>query len=86
VLNVSSTFVGGFEIGNNLDRAGHSAQAVLHIAEVQGMAQIWWRFGGGSDRNRALLGNKDNSMHFANRAKPHKHWRLRISLIRRVGT
>jgi hypothetical protein len=63
VLNVSSTFVGGFEIGNNLDRAGHSAQAVLHIAEVQGMAQIWWRFGGGSDRNRALLGNKDNSMH-----------------------
>ena len=63
MLNVSSTFVGGFEIGNNLDRAGHSAQAVLHIAEVQGMAQIWWRFGGGSDRNRALLGNKDNSMH-----------------------
>ena len=63
MLNVSSTFVGGFEIGNNLDRAEHSAQAVLHIAEVQGRAQIWWRFGGGSDRNRALLGSLGNSMH-----------------------
>jgi hypothetical protein len=63
VLNLSSTFVGGFRIGNNLDRAEHSAQAVLHIAEVQGRAQIWWRFGGGSDRSRALLGNQDNSMH-----------------------
>jgi hypothetical protein len=63
VLNASSTFVDGFEIGNNLDRAENSAQAVLHIAEVQGRAQIWWRFGGGSDRNRALLGNEDNSMH-----------------------
>jgi len=63
VLNLSSTFVGGFRIGNNLDRAEHSAQAVLHIAEVQGRAQIWWRFRGGSDRNRALLGNNGNSMH-----------------------
>ena len=43
MLNVSSTLVGGFEIGNNLDRAEHSAQAVLHIAEVQGRA----KFGGG---------------------------------------
>ena len=63
MLNVSSTFVGGFEIGNNLDRAEHSAEAVLHIAEVQGRAPIWWRFGGGSDRNRALLGTSGNSMH-----------------------
>jgi hypothetical protein len=35
----------------------------LHMAQVQGKAEIWWRFGGGSDRNRALLGNKGNSMH-----------------------
>jgi hypothetical protein len=64
VLNVCSGFVGSSDqVGNNLDRAEHSAQAVLHIAEVQGRAQIWWRFGGGSDRNRALLGNQDNSMH-----------------------
>ena len=63
MLNVCSTFVGGFQIGNNLDRAGYSAQAVLHIAEVQGRAEIWWRFGGGSDRNRTLLGTSGNSMH-----------------------
>ena len=63
-MNICSGFIGGsVQVGNNLDRAEHSAQAVLHIAEVQGRAQIWWRFGGGSDRNRALLCNKDNSMH-----------------------
>jgi hypothetical protein len=64
VQNVCSRFDGGFvQVGNNLDRPEHSAQAALHIAEVQGRAQIWWRFGGGSDRNRALMGNQDNSMH-----------------------
>ena len=64
MLNICSGFIGGsVQVGNNLDRAEHSAHAVLHIAEAQGRAQIWWRFGGGSDRNRALLGNKGNSMH-----------------------
>jgi hypothetical protein len=38
-------------------------QAILHITEEQGRGEIWWRFGGGSDRNRALLGTKSNSMH-----------------------
>ncbi len=37
--------------------------AVLEVAEVHGKAEIWRRFGGGSDRNRALLGNEGNSMH-----------------------
>jgi len=64
VLNICSGFLGGsVQVGNKLDREEHSAQAVLHIAEVQGMAQIWWRFGGGSDRNRALLGNREQSVH-----------------------
>ena len=64
MLNICSGFIGGsVQVGNKLDREEHSAQAVLHIAEVQGTAQIWWRFGGGSDRNRALLGNQGNSMH-----------------------
>jgi len=35
----------------------------LHMAQVQGKGEIWWRFGGGSDRNRALLGSQSNSMH-----------------------
>ena len=62
--NVCSSSDGGFvQVGNNLDRLEHSAQAVLHIAEVQGRAQIWWRFGGGSDRNRALLGNPVQPVH-----------------------
>jgi hypothetical protein len=55
VLNICSGFIGGsVQVGNKLDREEHS---------VQGMAQIWRRFGGGSDRNRALLGNGGNSMH-----------------------
>jgi len=38
-------------------------RVVLHMAKGQGEGEIWRRFGGGSDRNRALLGNKGNSMH-----------------------
>ena len=37
--------------------------AVSEIEEVHGNAETWWRFGGGSDRNRALLCNEGNSMH-----------------------
>jgi len=63
VLNNSSSFVGGVaQVWNKLDHPVPSARAVLHIAEVQGNSEIWWRFGGGSDRNRALLGTKGNSM------------------------
>jgi hypothetical protein len=64
VLKNCPIFVGGFaQVGSNLDRPEQSVQVVLHMAQVQEQAEIWRRFGGGSDRNRALLGNKDNSMH-----------------------
>ena len=64
MLNIRSAFVGGFcQVGFNLDRPEQSVQVDFRMAQVQGNAQIWRRFGGGSDRNRALLGNKDNSMH-----------------------
>jgi hypothetical protein len=64
VLNICSIFIGGVDqLGNNLDHAKPSGKAVLHIAEEQGSPEIWWRFGGGSDRNRALLGQPCNSMH-----------------------
>jgi hypothetical protein len=64
VLNICSGFVGGsVHVGYNLDRPEQSVQVGFHTAQVQGEAEIWRRFGGGSDRNRALLGNKGNSMH-----------------------
>ena len=64
MLNICSGFVGGFcQVGFNLDRPEQSVQAVMHMAQVQEQSEIWRRFGGGSDRNRALLGNNGNSMH-----------------------
>ena len=64
MLNICSGFIGGsVQVGYNLGRPEQSVQVDLHMAQVQGKAEIWWRFGGGSDRNRALLGNKGNSMH-----------------------
>jgi len=64
VLKLFPTFSGGLaQGGNNLDRAEGSVQVVLHRAQLQAEAEVWWRFGGGSDRNRALLGNPCNSMH-----------------------
>jgi hypothetical protein len=64
VLNICSGFVGGSaQVGYDLDHPEQSVQKDLQMAQVQGEAEIWRRFGGGSDRNRALLGNKGNSMH-----------------------
>ncbi len=64
MLGLCSSLVGGFaQVGGNLDRPEFSVPTVLQIAEVQGNAEIWRRFGGGPDRNRALLGSKGNSMH-----------------------
>jgi hypothetical protein len=64
VLNICSGFIGGsVQIGYNLGRPEQFVQMDLHMAQVQGKAGIWWRFGGGSDRNRALLCNEGNSMH-----------------------
>jgi hypothetical protein len=50
-------------IGRTLDRRELSVLAVLEIAEVHGNAEIWRRFGGGSDRNRALSGNPVQPVH-----------------------
>jgi len=64
VLNLCSSFIGGLaHVGGNLDRPERHVQVALHMAQVQGDAEICRRFGGGSDRNRALLGNKGNPMH-----------------------
>ena len=64
MLNICSGFIGGsVQVGGNLGRPEQSVQMDLHMAQVQGKAEIWRRFGGGSDRNRALLGNQSNSMH-----------------------
>jgi len=64
VLNLCSSLVGGLaQAGGNLARPERSVQVDLHMARVQGEGEIWWRFGGGSDRNRALLCNEGNSMH-----------------------
>jgi hypothetical protein len=64
VLNICSGFAGGsVQVGYNLDRPEQSVQVDFHMAQVQGEAEIWWRFGGGSDRNRALVGNGGNSVH-----------------------
>ncbi len=63
MLNNGSSFIGGMAHGGSyLDCPEPSVQAVLHVAEMRGYAEIWWRFGGGSDRNRAHLGNQGNSM------------------------
>jgi hypothetical protein len=64
VLNLCSSFVGGLaHVGGNLDRPERSVQVTMHMVQVQGDVEICRRFGGGSDRNRALLGNKGDSMH-----------------------
>ena len=64
MLNICSGFIGSsVQVGYNLGRPEESVQMDLHMAEVQGKAEIWWRFGGGSDRNRALLCNEGNSTH-----------------------
>jgi hypothetical protein len=64
VLNICSDIVGGcVQVGYSLDCPEQSAQVVMHVAQVLEEGEIWRRFGGGSDRNRALLGNQGNSMH-----------------------
>ena len=64
MTKICESFADSFaRIGRTLDRQELSVLAVLEIAEVHGNAEIWRRFGGGSDRNRALLGNPSNSMH-----------------------
>ena len=64
MTKICESFVGGFaRVGGNLDRPELSVLAILEIAEVHGNAEIWRRFGGGSDRNRALFGNPVQPVH-----------------------
>ena len=64
MLNICSGSVGGsVQVGYNLDRPERSVQVDSHMAQMREEGEIWRRFGGGSDRNRALLGNGGNSMH-----------------------
>ena len=61
MLNLCSSCVGVFaQVGFNLER---SVRVVLHMAKGQRKGEIWRRFGGGSDRNRALLGNPVQPVH-----------------------
>jgi len=64
VIKICESFADGFaRIGGTLDCQDLSLLAVLEIAEVHGNTEIWRRFGGGSDRNRALLGNPVQPVH-----------------------
>jgi hypothetical protein len=64
VLNICSGSVGGsVQVGYKLDLPERSVQVDLHTAQMREEGEIWRRFGGGSDRNRALLSNRVNSMH-----------------------
>ncbi len=64
MLSICSGFVGGLcQVGFNLDRPEQSEEVVVQMAQVVEEGEICGRFGGGSDRNRALLGNEGNSMH-----------------------
>jgi hypothetical protein len=65
VLNIRSHFMGTFYgVAASLGCPEQSVKAVLHAREVQGSAEIWGRFGGGSARNRALVGGSCNAVHF----------------------
>jgi hypothetical protein len=64
VTKICENFAGGFAwVGRTLDRPELSVLAILDIVEVHGNAEVWRRFGGGSDRNRALLGNLEQPVH-----------------------
>ena len=64
MTKISESFADGFaQSSRTLDRQEVSVLAVLEIEEVHGHAEIWRRFGGGSDRNRALLGNPVQPVH-----------------------
>jgi len=50
---------------------------------VRNLWAVWGRF---RREQRSFRQGKAISALYANRAKPYKHWRFRISLIWRVGT
>ena len=65
MLKTCSSFMGGCaKVAETFGRPERSIEGVLHVAEEQGSGGIWRRFGGGSARNRALVGGSCNSVHF----------------------
>ena len=63
MLNICSGFIGGsVQVAYNLDRPDSLCKWICTWHRCR-EAEIWRRFGGGSDRNRALLGNKGYSVH-----------------------
>jgi hypothetical protein len=84
VLKACSDFVGGvIRSGDSSDMLECTAQASLHIAKAQSEGKICGRF---SQKSRRFRQSGATGARYANRAEPHKHWRLRISLIWHVGT
>jgi hypothetical protein len=64
VLNSGSSIAGGVaKAWKQPGSPGALSAVVLHFAEAHEDAEIWGRFGGGSDRNRALLGNPVQPVH-----------------------
>ena len=63
--NIRSERIGEFaQIGNGLDLQVCSEPTVSRAGGVQGTRQPWGRFGGNSARNRALVGESSNPVHF----------------------
>ena len=64
MLSTCSYLMGRFaKVAESLGHPEQCVEAVLHVSDEQGSAEIWRRFGGGSARNRALLGKSCNSVH-----------------------
>ena len=84
MTKICESFADGFaRIGRTLDRQKFSVLAVLEIAELHGSAEIWGRFG---QESRSFGQACATGARYANRARPQKHWLLRILLIWQVGT
>jgi hypothetical protein len=64
VLNVRSSVVGGSPKLATIWAGGSpSAQALLHIADVPGTAEVYGRFMGGSGQNTSNSGHFGQSVH-----------------------
>jgi len=84
VLNIGSDRIGGFaKVGDGLGFQLCSEQTVSCATGVQGTSEPWGRF---NQKSRSCRRIRQSRAFYANRAKPHKHRRLSIALIWRVGT
>ena len=65
MLKACSNLVGGWvQGGDNLDRAEQTAPAILHIAQAQSGAEIYWRFISGFSPIASNLGRPRRLGHF----------------------